>query len=392
MALNLISRFSKYFVFFILLLLKTPISFAEFGHGSKPIYDMHVHFACVEEKNDCYVHPDFRQHWKYSVYMQALGVTQNDVDTKGDTMIVERLFEKISHSQTMSKAIVLAIDGVYDRKTGELDKAKTQVKFSNHYLFEKTKDNKSVLMGVSINPFSKNALQELEWAKKNGAVLVKWIPCIMDFSPDEKDEKLTAFYKKLIELKLPLLSHTGNEGTFLHSKDEYCNPEALRVPLKMGVTVIAAHLSSKGEFQAALQGGEGNSKMETKQTSPPENSPKKMRGIDLIYKLMKEYPHLYVDISAVTQINRYNHLEFAKPLLATHRVLYGSDWPLISAQLMGLPLVNWRYYGFQLDGETIKLIKSSENDFDKDVFLKKGLGIPESVFIDTANFFNGGSH
>jgi predicted TIM-barrel fold metal-dependent hydrolase len=369
------------------LLFSSVMASAQLLTGPKQVFDMHVHFACVEDKNDCYIHPAFREHWKYSIYMQALGVTKQEIASQGDGLIVQRLIQKFGLSQRLKKAVVLALDGVYDRKTGELDRVKTQVKFSNRFLYEKIKDHPSLLMGVSINPFSKNALQELEWAHKHGAAIVKWIPCIMDFSPDEKDERLTAFYKKLVEYNMPLLSHTGNEGTFLFSNDNYCNPEALRVPLKLGVTVVAAHLSSKGKFSVSDKLGDLTVQAATAGLTKEDKEDKKVKGVELVYQLMREFPNFYVDISAVTQVNRYNHLELVKPLLDTRRVLYGSDWPLISAQLMGLPLVSWRYYGFQLDEGTIKAIKASPSDFDKDVLLKVGLGIPETVFEDTAKFF-----
>ncbi|MGZ3773356.1 MAG: amidohydrolase family protein [Pseudobdellovibrionaceae bacterium] len=377
-----IPAFTFLFLFTAFLLHSTNASADSSKQAIKSIYDMHIHFACTEEKNDCYINPAFRKSWKFSVYMQAFGIAKNELNADVDELIIERLKQKLNLSDRITKGVILGIDGVYDRNTGDLEKSKTQVKFSNHFLYEQIKGNPSLLFGPSINPFSKNALQELEWAKQKGAVLIKWIPCIMGFSPDENDPRLTAFYKKLIDLKLPLLSHTGNEGTFLHSDDEYCSPEALRVPLKLGVTVIAAHLSSKGQFRP-------NSNSNSKNPNQTDtSSEQKQNGITLIYKLMNEFPNLYVDISSVTQINRYDHIELAKPLLKTHRVLYGSDWPLISAQLMGLPLVSWRYYGFQLDSETIKQIKASPTDFDKDVLLKKGLGIPDSVFSDTAQFFN----
>ena len=40
----------------------------------------------------------------------------------------------------------------------------------------------------------------------------------MEINPD--DPKLIPFYKKMVELNLPLLSHTGREGSFSRSAEE----------------------------------------------------------------------------------------------------------------------------------------------------------------------------
>ena len=60
--------------------------------------------------------------------------------------------------------------------------------------------------------------------------MIKWIPSTMLIDP--ADPRLTAFYRKLVELDLPLLVHTGKEETFIWAKNELCDPERLRFPLR----------------------------------------------------------------------------------------------------------------------------------------------------------------
>jgi hypothetical protein len=66
---------------------------------------------------------------------------------------------------------------------------------------------------------------------------------------DPSDERCIPFYKKCKELGLVILCHTGRE----HSVDagfhdnELGNPLRLRLPLDMGVTVIAAHCATEGD-------------------------------------------------------------------------------------------------------------------------------------------------
>ena len=47
---------------------------------------------------------------------------------------------------------------------------------------------------------------------RQGAILIKWIPNIMYIDPS--DEKFIPFYKRLAELNIPLLTHTGMEKVF----------------------------------------------------------------------------------------------------------------------------------------------------------------------------------
>ncbi len=130
----------------------------------------------------------------------------------------------------------------------------------------------------------------------------------MEIDPD--DPKLIPFYKKMAELNLPLLSHTGKENSFSRADEEFGDPEKLRLPLSLGVTVIAAHIASSEKYH-----GE--------------------RGPDRLARLMREYPNLYTDISALTQINRPGCLKEAltKPEFSG-RLVYGTDFPLINTALV----------------------------------------------------------
>ena len=53
----------------------------------------------------------------------------------------------------------------------------------------------------------------------------------------------------MIELDLPLLSHAGDERSFTQAADELADPMRLRLPLELGVRVIAAHIGSTGKNQ-----------------------------------------------------------------------------------------------------------------------------------------------
>ena len=82
----------------------------------------------------------------------------------------------------------------------------------NEFVAKMVAQHTNFLFGASVNPYRSDAIARLEWAKAHGAVLVKWIPPIMEINPD--DPKLIPFYKKMAELNLALLSHTGREKSF----------------------------------------------------------------------------------------------------------------------------------------------------------------------------------
>ena len=168
---------------------------------------------------------------------------------------------------------------------------------------------------------------------------------------DPADPRLKAFYLKLVELDLPLLTHAGEERSFSSASDSFCDPDRLRLPLSLGVTVIAAHIGSTGKYQ-----GE--------------------RSSDRLARLMREYPNLYSDISSLTQINKHGYLKEAltRPEFKG-RLLYGSDFPLINT-----PLVSPWYYAFRLSPKQLLTISRTKNPWDADVLLKHNLGTSADIF------------
>jgi predicted TIM-barrel fold metal-dependent hydrolase len=317
-------------------------------HIKKNLIDIHAHIACESKSNGCYINERFKKHWKYSIYLRAFGVSKKEFETQGDDIIPQKLSEIIHQSQFVNKAVVLGLDGFYN-SDGNLNLEKTQILVSNSFILQQTQKHANLLYGPSIHPLRKDALSELEKAKTDGAVLVKWLPCIMGIDPSSKDPRITAFYRKLIELNIPLLSHTGDEHSFMDSDNTLCDPEKLKRPLSMGVKVIAAHLGTLGKFQ-----GEP--------------------GISRMNKMMNEFPELKFDISSLVNINKFNHIKYAHDYPG--RYYYGSDYPLIRAQFLGLPLSSHIYYKLKITKEWSLFIDSFKNEFDQDVALKLALGVP----------------
>ena len=316
---------------------------------STPVVDMHCHVAGLGGgQSGCFVSQRLRQSWKFGFYLRSFGVSRRELEERGDAVCVERLSGLLGASRHVSRAVVLALDGVID-ELGQLDVARTEVYVPNEFVAEAARRYPNLLFGASINPHRTNALARLEWAAAHGACLVKWLPSIQLIDP--ADERLTPFYRRLAELGLPLLVHTGREHSFTWSKDEYGDPGRLRLPLRLGVTVIAAHAAWPGRHQ-----GE--------------------RDVDSLARLMTQYPNLYTDISSLTQINKLGALREVLRRPEFHgRLVYGTDFPLIN-----MPIVSAWFFPWDLKLSQRWRISRLTNPWDRDVALKQALGVPADVF------------
>ncbi|MEO6996236.1 MAG: amidohydrolase family protein, partial [Lacunisphaera sp.] len=230
------------------------------------------------------------------------------------------------------------------------DRARTEIYVPNEFLAAEIPKYPNLLWGASVNPYRPDALARLEWARAHGAVLVKWLPSVQHIDP--ADPRLIPFYKKMVELGLPLLCHTGNERSFTQADDNLCDPERLRLPLQQGVTVIAAHAATTGSFH-----GE--------------------RSFDRLARMMPDYPNLYADISSLTQLNKHGYLaEVLHRPEFQHRLVYGTDYPLIQIHLLVSP---W-YFPGQLSIRQMYALSKLDNPWDRDVALKQALGVPTEVW------------
>jgi predicted TIM-barrel fold metal-dependent hydrolase len=321
------------------------------------ILDIHCHTAGVGAGDSgCFVSKQILQSYKFSFYLKSFGVTREEVLAQGDALIMKRISERLAQSRHVRAAIILAMDGVVDEK-GELEMSRTEVYVPNEFVARETARYTNLLFGASINPYRKDAIERLQWAKDHGAKLVKWIPSIQLIDP--ADERLTPFYKKLIELKLPLLTHTGQERSFTRAQDDLCDPERLILPLQLGVTVIAAHIASTGKTD-----GE--------------------RDADRLFRVMPRYTNLFSEISSLTQVNKIGYLREAvtRPELKG-RLLFGTDFPLINTALVS----PW-FFPLNLTTAQMREIESIENPWDRDVALKQALGVPAEIFTKANELFH----
>ena len=181
---------------------------------SKEIVDFHVHVAGLGYGNSgCFINEAMRDNFRFRFYLKAMKTSLEELEKEGDQIVFKHISDAIDESKVVDKAVILALDGVVNEQ-GELDKAQTQIYVPNEYVYQQTQRYPHLLYAASINPYRKDAIARLETAKLQGAVLIKWLPSIMYIDP--ADPKLVPFYQKMVELNIPLLTHTGMELSLIH--------------------------------------------------------------------------------------------------------------------------------------------------------------------------------
>ncbi len=307
------------------------------------LIDIHCHAGGIGAgKSGCFISDKLKRSVKFRAYLRALNLTLTDIEKAGDDLAASRVSQMLRTSKRVGKAVFMALDGVVD-PAGNLDGAKTEVYIPNDFVAAAAKRHDNLLFGASVNPMRGGALERLLESAEEGAVLIKWLPNIQRIDP--ADERHIPFYLAMKKARLPLLVHTGHERSFTSYDDKFGDPERLRLPLSLGLTVIACHCGGHGSYMAE-------------------------KSAARFLKMCACFPNLYGDISATTQLRspggfvRLTH----DPLLKG-RLLYGSDMPLVNT-LAASPFL----FAHKLSPKNLLRISKIENPWDRDIELKKALG------------------
>jgi len=293
---------------------------------SKPIVDVHVHAIGIGQGDSgCRINPTMLdpryplKRYTSTLYLRASGVKGFD---RFDEDYMERLVALAQGFGRPVKLHVLAMDQFHN-PDGTINPERTEFFVPNDYVVRLAERHPDVFVPViSVHPARPDALAELDrWGAK-GVRWVKWLPNAQGIDP--ADPRWDPFYRRMRDLGMILLSHTGEEqAVSAKGAQELGNPLRLRRPLDLGVTVVMAHCASLGWNEDLDHPG------------------RKVRSFDLFLRLMGEEAYrgrLYGDLSAVTQINRPPRQiwELLQRKELQGRLLQGSDYPL-----PGVDLVIW---------------------------------------------------
>lgn len=291
-----------------------------------PLVDVHVHAIGLGQDGDgTSVNPEKLsprhplKRLETGLYLKATGVkglAHFDRDYL-DILITRAGVGAFPHPL---KVHLLAMDRAY-RSDGTPDPARTEFHVPNAYVLEAAARRPDLFVPVaSIHPARPDALQELEVCAAKGVRLLKWLPNAQAIDPG--DPRFDAFYRRMKELGVVLLTHAGEEkAVAVKDAQALGNPLRLRRPLDLGVTVIVAHCASLGR------------------NADLDHPGRTATNFSLFLRLMANPAYrgrLFGDLSAITQINR---LPTALRTLLAHpefdgRLLNGSDYPLPGVNLI----------------------------------------------------------
>ena len=284
------------------------------------LWDVHAHVVGMEgEGNGTWVHPHLSSHLhplqrlRFDVYLAASGV---EAGPGADEAYVERLLALHRAMNPAGKLLLLAFDARI-AADGAVDLEHSQFVTPDEYVLRLAREHADVAACASVHPYRTDAVERLERAAAAGTVCVKWLPNAMGIDP--ASPACDAFYAKLVELGLVLLTHTGTERA-VHAEEDQAlgNPLRLRRALDAGVRVVAAHSGSLGRDE---------------DLDLPAAERRALESFDLFLRLMgeKEYEgRLFGELSAVTFVNRSERV-LRELLCATElhpRFVNGSDYPL----------------------------------------------------------------
>ena len=291
------------------------------GLNPARVLDVHVHvLGTGTGGTGCFIGPRMSSllrpidYLKFSMYEQASGISDS---AHTDAQYIDRLVGLIKSQSPHGRALLFAFDKLHDAE-GNADIQSSEFFTPNAYVLELAATYPDLFVPcASVHPYRPDAVHALTAAVEGGAVAVKWLPTAMNIDPSSP--KCDPFYAAMKSLKVPLISHAGEEkAVHAEERQRLGNPLLLRRPLEQGVKVVVAHCASLGQ---------------NPDLDAPEANRPWVDNFDLFTRLMAERRWeglLFGEVSAMTIVNR-----IGKPLervlrdkVLQQRLMNGSDYPL----------------------------------------------------------------
>lgn len=296
------------------------------GLDTHRVIDGHVHLVGLGAGGTgCWVNPDLTDPWhliknfKFELYRSAIGMR---VDASADADYVAQLLAWHRGAVPGSRLLILAFDQYVDEQ-GREHPERSGFYTPNDYALRLAEEHAELLACASVHPYRADALDRLDEAVARGARAIKWLPNSMNIDPSSA--LCDAFYRRLSDLGLPLISHAGSELAVDAEGDERLgNPLLLRRALDQGVRVVVAHCASFGSAE---------------DLDRPDGERRQEQAFDLFMRLFADpryEANLFADISALPMLNRSPRV--LRQLLSAGelhpRLVHGSDYPLPALRLL----------------------------------------------------------
>jgi predicted TIM-barrel fold metal-dependent hydrolase len=310
-------------------------------------------------KIDCHVHivgdgssgsacwfslPTLYKKFLGRMMVRGLGLPMSTLKSGLDQQYAENLAQQVRESD-LDAAVILAQDIPYS-DDGNAMPDDAQFYVPNEYVADIATRHPELIPACSIHPGRPDAMEELERCIVAKMPVLKLLPNCLNINYD--DDRYLPFWRRMAEVGMILLSHTGGELTVEVYDASFGDPNKLTKILDCGVTVIAAHSAGRsGIFDSDWTG-------------------------DLL-SMFERYPNLYADNSALCSPNRARTLKHILPTEVQQRIIHGSDYPVpvsgVGPWLCGKLAFadHWK-------------IKKSKNIIQRDYLLKKAIGFELETF------------
>jgi uncharacterized protein len=308
--------------------------------ANQPTLDLHVHlFGLGEGGTGCRMSRAVTGGLQFRLLksLLQLEVPGKTLDARYEEVLAEQV-----RGSGLSKAAILGQDAVYDA-AGKPDWAATSFYVPNDYVFQVVARHAETMIACpSINPNRADALDELARCQGRGARLFKIHPPTQGV--DLADRKHVGFFRRVAELRMVVLVHTGHEHSAPVIDKNLSSPRRLERALDAGCTVVACHAGTGWASDS------------------PDMLPE-------FVALVERYPNLWGDTAVLGTFGRVRDVErlLAGDLAAVRRrLLHGSDFPFPAVPAAYAPRI--RTDAAERLGREINLLK---RDFE----LKEALGI-----------------
>lgn len=305
--------------------------------------DLHTHLTGIgTQGSGCHVSTRMRRSLAFHGVLHLTGAAKRSARGREDDAYVRHLVEVVDGARELDFACVFALDGVYE--AGKLDLLNSHMVVPNDYVFAVCRRSPKLLPVISVNPDRPDAVEELRrWGPQ--AIALKWLAPLQKFElcPRRHEHVIEA----IADLNLPVIVHSGCEHTFPGMDQRLGNPALYEPLLKSGIPVVFSHCGTGTFLHPAFDYSHE------------------------FIRLLEEYPHAYGDTSAFSSLVRNREVRRFAAERYRGRILHGSDFPI--------PVGAW-YFWRELGWKRVGELQALRNPLDRDVMLKRELGMPPESF------------
>ncbi len=249
-------------------------------------------------------------------FAKRLGIEDIDDLKKNPFSNYKKLFiQNLRNSKYVQKSVIFPVDPRIDKKGNIIHKDQTVCSDSEDVWDFYKEYKEEIIPFFSINPLRKDALEKIDEYSKRGFKGAKFLQNYWDI--DSNNRSFIPYYEKLLEYDLPLVIHTGLEFG-MHSTKAYESVDMVKLPASMGVKTIAAHFGLNIIKDIRF--------WRNFSTNPKYYD----KSYFKLIKILKTYPTLYADLSAVINPIRSRVLEdlALNHKDIHHKILFGTDYPV----------------------------------------------------------------